>query len=92
MASQVANTGELIRRLSRRQWMIALAVGALALGSLFLGWSDLADNEEDSEIINLAGRQRMLSQRMAVSLLLAQREPDQNLQRQYCLLYTSRCV
>ena len=83
MEDKVANTGELIRRLFRRQWMIALAVAALTLGSLFLVWSDLAGNASDSEIINLAGRQRMLSQRIAMSLLLAQRAPDRDLQRQY---------
>lgn len=83
MDRQVANTGELIRKLSRRQWTIALAVAALTLGSLFIGWLDFAEHEEASEIINLAGRQRMLSQRIAMSLLLAQRESDQDLQRRY---------
>ena len=83
MDSETSHTGELIRRLSRRQWMISLAVAALTLGSLLIGWSDFAEHEETAEIINLAGRQRMLSQRIAMSLLLAQRESDPDLQRRY---------
>ena len=83
MDSETSHTGELIRRLSRRQWMIALAVAALTLGSLSIGWLDFAEHEDASEIINLAGRQRMLSQRIAMTLLLAQREPDRDRQRRY---------
>ena len=83
MDSEPSHTSELIRRLSRRQWMIALAVAALTLGSLSIGWVDFTEHEESSEIINLAGRQRMLSQRIAMSLLLAQRESDPDRQRRY---------
>ena len=83
MDSEASHTGELIRRLSRRQWTIALAVAALTLGSLCIGWMDFAEDEEAFEIINLAGRQRMLSQRIAMSLLLAQRESAADRQRGY---------
>ncbi len=83
MDSETSPTGELIRRLSRRQWIIALAIAALPLGSLSIGWLDFAANEEASEIINLAGRQRMLSQRIAMSLLLARQESDHDRQSRY---------
>ncbi|MCE9569980.1 MAG: type IV pili methyl-accepting chemotaxis transducer N-terminal domain-containing protein, partial [Rhodocyclales bacterium] len=70
------DTGSLIRKLSRRQWKASLAVVALTLVSLVLGWALIANNEQAAEIINLAGRQRMLSQRMAMYLALQAHEAD----------------
>ena len=83
MERTASDTGQLIRKLSRRQWMVSLAVVALALSSLFLGWRGITADEQTAEIINLAGRQRMLSQRMAMYLVLHQRETDQGRQHQY---------
>ncbi|MCX7148506.1 MAG: PAS domain S-box protein [Rhodocyclales bacterium] len=76
-------TGDLIRKFSRRQWRVSLAVVVLALGSLFLHWRIIANNAEDAEFINIAGRQRMLSQRMALYLVLHDSEPDKDRQRGY---------
>ena len=77
------DTSQLIRTLSRRQWIVSLAVVALALGSLFLGWRGITNDQQTAEIINLAGRQRMLSQRMAMYLVLDQREADPERKREY---------
>jgi PAS domain S-box-containing protein len=84
-AMDSANTysRDLIRKFSRRQRVISLALVILTLISLLLGWRDIANDEEANEIINLAGRQRMLSQRMALYLTLQQHEPDHEKQRQY---------
>jgi PAS domain S-box-containing protein len=83
MGSGTTDTSDLIRKLSRRQWMVVLAIVALDLGSLFLAWRLIANNDEAAELINLAGRQRMLSQRMALHLTLQQREPEPDRQRHY---------
>ena len=83
MANGTTDTGDLIRKLSRRQWRVSFAVVFLALGLLLTGWLLIANNGEDAENINLAGRQRMLSQRMTMYLALQQREPDAEKQRQY---------
>jgi PAS domain S-box-containing protein len=83
MASGTIDTGELIRRLGRRQWAVLLAVAALALGALFLDWRLIANNEQAAENVNLAGRQRMLSQRMAMYLVLQGQESDGARRRQY---------
>jgi len=83
MASGTTDTSHLIRTLSRRQWMVVLAIVALDLGSLFLAWRLIANNDEAAELINLAGRQRMLSQRMALHLVLQQHEPNQDRQHHY---------
>ncbi|MDO8787120.1 MAG: PAS domain S-box protein [Sulfuritalea sp.] len=83
MANGTTDTGDLIRRLSRRQWRVSFAVVIVALGLLLAGWRLIANNEEDAESINLAGRQRMLSQRMTMYLVLQQRGTDPARQRQY---------
>jgi PAS domain S-box-containing protein len=83
MDSVATDTSKLIRKLSRRQWAVSLAVVILALGSLFLGWRGITNDQQTAEIINLAGRQRMLSQRMAMYLVLDQRETDQERKREY---------
>ncbi len=80
---KAAPTGELIRKLSRRQWRISLAVVALALGALFLGWRGLATDTQTAEMVNLAGRQRMLSQRMSMLLALQQGAVNRDRQRDY---------
>ena len=72
MDGSPGDTANLIRKLSIRQWMVSLAVVVLSLGALFLGWRLLANSSEAAEIINLAGRQRMLSQRIPLNLALAQ--------------------
>ena len=83
MDSGSTQTSDLIRTLSRRQWAISLAVVVLTLGSLILGWQGIDNNEQTAEMINLAGRQRMLSQRMAMFLVLHEREPEVAAQSQY---------
>ncbi len=83
MTSGTIDTGELIRRLGRRQWAVLLAVAALALGALFLDWRLIANNEQAAENVNLAGRQRMLSQRMAMYLVLQGQESDVARKRHY---------
>jgi len=83
MDSTKTNTIDLIRKLSRRQRMLSVALVILALISLILGWRGIANDEEAADIINLAGRQRMLSQRMGMYLALQQHEPDQEKQRHY---------
>ncbi|MCX7172957.1 MAG: EAL domain-containing protein [Proteobacteria bacterium] len=60
------DTLKLVRRLSQRQNVIVLLLIALTLGSLFLAGMLILRNEQAAEIINLAGRQRMLSQRVAL--------------------------
>jgi PAS domain S-box-containing protein len=84
------DTGSLIRKLSRRQWKASLAVVALTLVSLVLGWALIANNEQAAEIINLAGRQRMLSQRMAMYLALQAHEADRY--RQHYFLDATRAA
>ena len=83
MDNGTTQTSDLIRTLSRRQWMVSLAVVGLTLGSLIFGWQGIANNEQTAEMINLAGRQRMLSQRMAMFLVLHEREPSVAAQSQY---------
>ena len=70
MDGSSGDTAILIRKLSIRQWTVSLAVVALSAGALFLGWRLLANSSEAAEIINLAGRQRMLSQRILLNLAL----------------------
>jgi len=60
------DTLSLVRRLSQRQNVSALLLIALTLASLFLAGMLMQRNEQAAEIINLAGRQRMLSQRVAL--------------------------
>ena len=56
----------------RRAYLLALSLIALALiGELVLVDGYLIDQERDAEIINVAGRQRMLSQRIAKNVALA---------------------
>ncbi len=83
MDNGATETSELIRTLSLRQRIVSLAVVILALVSLALGWQLIAQDEESDELINLAGRQRMLSQRMALYLTLSQQEPDAEKQQHY---------
>ena len=60
----------------RRAYLLALSLIALALiGELVLVDGYLIDQERDAEIINVAGRQRMLSQRIAKSVALTA-DPD----------------
>ncbi|PPK88390.1 PAS domain-containing protein [Neolewinella xylanilytica] len=55
----------------RRAYLLALSLIALALiGELVLVDGYLTDQERDAEIINVAGRQRMLSQRIAKMVAL----------------------
>ncbi|WP_116126526.1 ATP-binding protein [Lewinella sp. IMCC34183] len=57
----------------RRAYLLALSLIALALiGELLLVDGYLIDQEKDAEIINVAGRQRMLSQRIAKMVALGQ--------------------
>ena len=77
------DTRALVRTLAQRQWAVSLVVVVLTLGSLLASWRLIEVNRDDAELINLAGRQRMLSQRMALYIALQRREPDQNKQRQY---------
>lgn len=57
----------------RRGYLLALSLIALALlGELFLVDGYLNDQERDAEIINVAGRQRMLSQRIAKIVALGE--------------------
>lgn len=83
MDSDPSDASDLIRKLSRRQWTVSLAVVALTLGSLLLGWQGLVEDEQSAEMVNFAGRQRMLSQRMAMYVVLQEREPDEARRRQY---------
>jgi len=82
MDTPTSDTRQLIRKLSRRQWKVSAVVVALALSSLFLGWWGVAKDTQIAEIINLAGRQRMLSQRMAMYLVLMEREGNVERKRQ----------
>jgi len=82
MDTPTSDTRQLIRKLSRRQWKVSLVVVALALISLFLGWWGVAKDAQIAEIINLAGRQRMLSQRMAMYLVLLEREGEAERKRE----------
>ena len=83
MSNGATDTSDLIRTLSVRQRMVSLAVVILALVSLALGWQLIAQDGGSNEFINLAGRQRMLSQRMALYLTLGQRATDAEMQKQY---------
>ena len=83
MDSGTTQTSDLIRTLSRRQWAVSLTVVVLTLGSLIFGWQGIASNEQTAEVLNLAGRQRMLSQRMAMFVVLHEREPEVAAQSQY---------
>jgi len=83
MVNGTTDTGDLIRKLSRRQRMVLFAIATLAVSSLVFGWWVIAKDRQHDELINLAGRQRMLSQRMALHLVLQQKEPDQARQRQF---------
>ncbi|WP_116107601.1 ATP-binding protein [Lewinella sp. IMCC34191] len=56
----------------RRAYLLALSLIALALiGELLLVDGYLIDQERDADIINVAGRQRMLSQRIAKMVALS---------------------
>lgn len=83
MKNGTADTSELIRTLSRRQRMVSFAIALLAIGSLLLAWRMIANDHQNDELINLAGRQRMLSQRMALHMVLQRNESDEARQRQY---------
>ena len=57
--------------LFRRSYILALSlVASLLIGLVLLSQRQLATQQEDASLINLAGRQRMLSQRVAKELLL----------------------
>lgn len=79
----LVDTHHLIRTLSRRERLISLAVVVFALGSLLLGWRGIMDTDRTAEMTNLAGRQRMLSQRMVLYLILQQHEADAPTRRHY---------
>lgn len=63
----------------RRRSTIALLVLLLSasIGHL-ISWELLRRSEDDSRVINVAGRQRMLSQKLAKSLLAANAEADES--------------
>lgn len=65
--------------LKRFRWTYSTALGLLALlllGLVLLSQERLRAQEEDAYIINLAGRQRMLSQRLVKELLLLESDRD----------------
>ncbi len=73
---------ELTRQAERLTWLYVLALSAVAclsiLGQLLVQWS-LDRQRSDSTVVNLAGRQRMLSQRLTKAALAADRvgSPEQ---------------
>lgn len=78
MLEQVENTAEtrLFARL-RRSYLLALSLIGLALfGEHLLVESFLDEQAKDANIINVAGRQRMLSQRIAKFGLLSEANAD----------------
>lgn len=64
-----------VRRLSILYIAALGAVAALTLGAQFLIQRQLTTGESDSQVINLAGRQRMLSQRLAKGALALRHSP-----------------
>ncbi|TRZ95874.1 MAG: PAS domain S-box protein, partial [Rhodocyclaceae bacterium] len=83
MNNGTVDTSDLIRTLSRRQRTVSFAIAFLAIGSLLVAWWVIANDRQNDELINLAGRQRMLSQRMALNVVLGQKESDQSKRVKY---------
>ncbi|HEY6897071.1 MAG TPA: PAS domain S-box protein [Rhodocyclaceae bacterium] len=76
MSQSEASTTQLIRSIYRRQTAIAVLLIFLSLGSLTMISILISNNEQNAEIINVAGRQRMLSQRVALYAVRHFQETD----------------
>lgn len=64
------------RRLSRLYILALSAVAALSIGGQIITQFAIARQASDSRVVNLAGRQRMLSQKVSKLALLLAAEPD----------------
>lgn len=68
-SSEVAASGGVVRRLTLLYVFALSTVAVLSIGAQWLVQRQLQTGESDSRVINLAGRQRMLSQRLAKAAL-----------------------
>ena len=67
-----------------RLYLLALsAIALLSVGGQVLVQQSLSRQQSDSKVINIAGRQRMLSQKICKTVLLLQNQPDSVISKLY---------
>jgi hypothetical protein len=73
--NQLANP-HIARKITRLYLLALTAVALLSVGGQFLVQRSLKSQSSDSRVINIAGRQRMLSQKITKTVLLLSEQAD----------------
>ncbi|MGV3588347.1 MAG: ATP-binding protein [Adhaeribacter sp.] len=67
---------QIARKITRLYLLALTAVALLSIGGQYLVQRSLESQSNDSRVVNIAGRQRMLSQKITKTVLLLQEQPD----------------